>query len=115
MGVPAGQRQRICDERDYLWADVRYITVRLFVAFTAARRARKAAAVEFNESAYWPNGQGIETVPTLQTWISQTPTNLELVAPIKARACDALQALLRSRRRQVAADSRIMCRGVERC
>jgi hypothetical protein len=85
------------------------------MTFTAARRTRKPAAVEFNESAYWPNGQGIETVPTLQTWISQTPTNLDVVAPIKARACDALLAVLRSKRRQVAADSRIMRRGAERC
>jgi len=94
---------------------VRYATTRLFVTFTAARRARKTAAVEFNESAYWPNGQGIETVPTLQTWISQTPTNLDVVAPIKARACDALKAVLRSKPRQVGSDSRIMRRGAERC
>jgi hypothetical protein len=85
------------------------------MTFTAARRPRKTVAVEFNESAYWPDGQGIETVPTLQTWISQTPTNLDVVAPIKARALDALQAVLRSKRRQGAADSRIMRRGVERC
>jgi hypothetical protein len=85
------------------------------VAFTAARRARKAAAVEFNESAHWPNGQGIETVPTLQAWISQTPTNLDVVAPIKARAWNALQAVLRSKSRQAGSDSRIMRRGAERC
>jgi hypothetical protein len=89
--------------------------MRLFLTFTAARRARKAVAVEFNESAYSPNGQGIETVPTLQTWISQTPTNLDVVAPIKARACDAVQAVLRSKRRQVGSDPRIMRRGAERC
>jgi hypothetical protein len=94
---------------------VRYATTQLFLTFTAARRARKPPAVEFNESAYWPNRQGIETVPTLQTWISQTPTNLDVVAPIKARALDALQAVLGSKCRQVAADSRIMRRGVERC
>jgi hypothetical protein len=85
------------------------------MTFTAARRTRKAAAVEFNESAYRPNGQGIETVPTLQSWISQTPTNLDVIAPIKARAYDALLAVLRSTRRQVDVDSRIMRRGAERC
>lgn len=85
------------------------------MTFTAARRTRKTAAVEFNELAYWPDGQGIETVPTLQTWISQTPTNLDVVAPIKARALDALKAVLRSKRRQGAADLRLMRRGLERC
>jgi hypothetical protein len=94
---------------------VRYATAVLFVTFTAARRARKAAAVEFNESAYWPNRQGIETVPTLQTWISQTPANLDVVAPIKARAWDALHAVLRGKPRRVGSDSRIMRRGAERC
>lgn len=53
---------------------------------------------------------------TLQAWISQNPTNLDVVAPIKARACDALQAVLRSRpARQKVASSRIMARGLERC
>ena len=94
---------------------MRYATTRLFLAFTAARRARKAAAVEFNESAYWPNGQGIETVPILQTCISQTPTNLDVVAPIKARAWDAIKAVLRSTSRQAGSDPRIMSRGAERC
>ena len=86
----------------------------LFVAFTAARRARKAAEVQFNESANRPNRQGIETVPTPQDWMSQSPANL-VVAPIKARACDALQAVLRGRQRQADSNSRIMPRGVERC
>ena len=94
---------------------MRYATTRLFLAFTTARRARKTAAVEFNELAYWPDGQGIETVPTLQTWISQTPANLDVVAPIKARAWDALQAVLRGKPRQAGSDSRIMRKGAERC
>lgn len=85
------------------------------MAFTPARRARKTATVEFNESAHWPNRQGVETVTTLQAWISRGPTNLDVVAPIKARTCDALQAVLRRRRRQVVADSGLMRRGVERC
>jgi hypothetical protein len=54
-------------------------------------------------------------VPPLEAWINQSPTNLDVVGPIKARACDALQAVLRSRSRQPAADSRLMRRGVERC
>ena len=53
---------------------------------------------------------------TLQAWISQNPTKLDVVAPIKARACDALQAVLSTRApRQKVAGSRIMARGVERC
>jgi hypothetical protein len=91
-------------------------TNQLFVAFTAARFACKTATVEFNESAHRPNRQGNGTVAALQAWISQNPTNLDVVAPIKARACDALQAMLRSRPpRQKAPNSRIMARGVERC
>ena len=52
---------------------------------------------------------------TLQAWISQNPTSLGVVAPIKARACDALQAVLRSKPRQVAPAPRLMPRGAERC
>jgi hypothetical protein len=64
-----------------------------------------------------PNGQGIKTVPRLQYWMSQSPTNLDVVAPIKARACDALQTLIGSGRRHAAPhyNSRIMARGIERC
>jgi hypothetical protein len=54
-------------------------------------------------------------VPPLQAWINQSPTNLDVVAPIKARACGALQAVLKSRSRQLAADSRLMRKGAERC
>jgi len=83
--------------------------------FTLARRARKTALVEFDEPACWPERQRIETVLTLQAWISQSPTSLGVVAPIKARACDALQAVLRSKPRQVAPAPRLMPRGAERC
>jgi hypothetical protein len=55
-------------------------------------------------------------VAPLQAWISQSPTNVDIAAPLKARACDALQAVLRSKRRRVVvADQRLMRRGVERC
>jgi len=96
-------------------ANVGYATPCLFVMFTAARRVRKTATVQFNESANWPNGQGIRTVPTLQDGMGRRPTNRGVVAPIKAGACDALLAVLKSTRRQTAADPRIMPRGVERC
>ena len=52
---------------------------------------------------------------TLQAWISQGRTNLDVVAPIKARACDALHAILRSKRRQLGAGPRLMRTGAERC
>jgi hypothetical protein len=55
------------------------------------------------------------TVATLQRWMSQSPTSRDLVAPIKARACDALQAVLRSGPRQAGSHARIMSKGVERC
>ena len=88
----------------------------VFAAFTAARCARKTAKVEFNESATGRTEKGHGTVAPLQAWISQNPTNLDVVAPIKARACDALQAVLSSRpARQKVPSSRIMARGVERC
>jgi hypothetical protein len=41
--------------------------------------------------------------------------NLEVVAPIKARACDALQAVLKSKPRRVVPDPRLMPKGAERC
>ncbi|WP_197519517.1 hypothetical protein [Mycobacterium sp. E2327] len=54
-------------------------------------------------------------MPTLQHWMSQSPTSLDVVTPIKARACVALQAVLRSRPRQAGSPARIMPKGVERC
>lgn len=42
-------------------------------------------------------------------------TNFDLVAPIKARACDALQAVLKSRPRVLTSQPRLMRKGVERC
>jgi len=49
-----------------------------------------------------------------QTLINQSSTNLDVVAPIKARVCNALQVVRRSRSRE-GADSRLMTRGAERC
>ena len=54
-------------------------------------------------------------MPTLQNLINQSSTNLDVVAPIKARACDALNLVRRSRSRGQVADSRVMRRGDERC
>lgn len=54
-------------------------------------------------------------MPTLQTWINQSSTNLDVVTPIKERACDALAAVLRSRPHRSETDSRVMRKGVERC
>lgn len=54
-------------------------------------------------------------MPTLQAWISQSPFTLAVVAPFKARACDALNAVLRSKSRQAGPNARLMPRGVERC
>ncbi|WP_173813910.1 hypothetical protein [Mycobacterium rhizamassiliense] len=53
-------------------------------------------------------------MPPLQTWISQSTTNLDVVTPIKARAYEALQAVLRSKPKPVP-DSRVMRKGDERC
>lgn len=52
---------------------------------------------------------------TLPSWVSQGSANLDVVAPLKARACDALYAVLGSKRRPAATAPRIMPRGVERC
>jgi hypothetical protein len=90
-------------------------TTRLFVTFTNARHIGKGAAVKFDESAHRPDKRRIEIVATLQGWINQSPTNLDVVTPIKARACDALQAMLRSKSRRAGTDLRIMRRGAERC
>ena len=56
----------------------------------------------------------------------QSSTNFDLVAPIKARACDALSAVVRSKPRkpnespneapgESVADQQIMRKGAERC
>jgi len=45
----------------------------------------------------------------------QSSTNFDLVAPIKARACDALYAVVRSKPRKPDADPQIMRKGAERC
>jgi hypothetical protein len=45
----------------------------------------------------------------------QSSTNLDVVAPIKARACDALHAMLASKPRQPGADPQLMRKGAERC
>jgi hypothetical protein len=45
----------------------------------------------------------------------QSSTNFDLVAPIKARACDALSAVVRSRYRKPGGDPQIMRKGAERC
>jgi len=45
----------------------------------------------------------------------QSSTNFDVVAPIKARACDALYAVLKSKPRKFGADSRLMAKGAERC
>ncbi len=52
---------------------------------------------------------------TLQDRMGQRPPTRDVVAPIKARACGALLAVLKSTRRQVPSGTRIMRRGVERC
>jgi hypothetical protein len=90
---------------------VPYATERIFVTFTAARRGHKTTAMEFNDSPNRPNGQGITTVTTLQDRTGQRPANLD--AAIRARACHALQAVLKSRPRQ--RGPRIMPKGAERC
>ena len=45
----------------------------------------------------------------------QSSTNFDVVAPIKARACDALDAVLRGKPRKLGADPRLMRKGAERC
>jgi hypothetical protein len=56
--------------------------------------------------------KGLKTMPSLQAWINHNPTNLDLVAPIKARAYGALQAVLGSRPHS---NPQIMRKGAERC
>lgn len=52
---------------------------------------------------------------TLPTRVSLGPTSRDVDAPIRARACKALHAVLKSRQRQLDADPRVMQRGAERC
>ena len=43
---------------------------------------------------------------TLPSWVSQGSANLDMVAPLRARACEALYAVLGSKRRPVATGPR---------
>lgn len=52
---------------------------------------------------------------TLASWVSQNPAGLDVIAPLKSRACDAWHALRKTRRRPAAAGPRLMARGIERC
>jgi hypothetical protein len=54
-------------------------------------------------------------VPQMQDSISEVPNDFDVVPPIKARACDALNALLKSRQRPRAGAPRVMRKGDERC
>jgi hypothetical protein len=55
-------------------------------------------------------------VPTLQGAANfGLDTTFDLVAPIKARAYDALQAVLKSRPRALTSGPRLMSKGDERC
>lgn len=62
-----------------------------------------------------PDRRRTDAVSTLPTWVSQSSTDRGVVAPITARARDALQAVLRARRRGQRSDLRLMRSGVERC
>src|ERR1700761_7166238 len=75
----------------------------------------KRPGCNLTDRPVWPNRGKGPTVPTLQTWINQNSTNIDVVTPIKERACDALAVVLRSRPHRSETDSRVMRRGVERC
>ncbi|WP_175401405.1 hypothetical protein [Mycobacterium malmoense] len=52
---------------------------------------------------------------TLPSWMSRSPANLDVVTPIKARACDAWQAVRRSGPSRPRPGVTLMRRGAERC
>jgi hypothetical protein len=55
-------------------------------------------------------------VPTLQGSANfGLDTNFDPVTPLKARACDALQAVLRNKPRALTSGPQLMPRGDERC
>jgi hypothetical protein len=89
----------------------------LIAALTKVLHTCKTAEVKFEPIGHLAEQRKVGIVSTLQTWINQssTKTNLDVVSPIKARACDALNAVLRNRPRQSATDSRVMRKGIERC
>ncbi|CPR12909.1 hypothetical protein BN971_04215 [Mycobacterium bohemicum DSM 44277] len=51
----------------------------------------------------------------LQAWISEGPARLDVVAPLRARACDALNAVRRAGSRRARPDVPLMAKGAERC
>ena len=53
-------------------------------------------------------------MPSIPDRIGQSPENLDLITPLKERACDALNTVLR-RRQRPAGEPRVMRQGDERC
>ena len=74
----------------------------------------KEARCNFGVAPPGHTTEGMKAVPT-----RQSSTNFDLVAPIKARACDALSAsaafIVRTKPRKPGTDSPIMRKGAERC
>ncbi|MEB4211271.1 hypothetical protein [Mycobacterium sp. 94-17] len=52
---------------------------------------------------------------TLPAWVGQAPATFDVVAPLRARAFEAVHAVLKIKGRRAAAGPRLMTRGVERC
>lgn len=56
-----------------------------------------------------------QAVTALPNWISQSHSGSDIVAPIKARACQAWHVVRRSQPAHTGHGSRLMQRGDERC
>ncbi len=54
-------------------------------------------------------------MPALQCRATQGFTNRDVAVPLKARARDVFQAVLKGRPPQAGAGARLMARGAERC
>jgi hypothetical protein len=80
------------------------------VPFTPAWLGRKGFRVKL-----WCGGPLAALTKEKAVPIRQSSTNFDVVAPIKARTCDALYAVVRSKPRKPGADPRLMRKGAERC
>lgn len=83
----------------------------LLALFTQVRPVRKAGRLKYNNVIQ----QRINTVTTLQNLINHNAGGSDLVAPIRARACHALHAVLRTGARRPVPGPRLMEPGMERC
>ena len=88
-------------------------TTRFSALFTPARYVREVAAMKFIGAKH--SFEGTKLLPAFQDRIDEGPINRGAATPAKARACDAVDTVLRRKQHKANPGSPLMRRGDERC